>query len=208
MKHQNTILTVTLVTLAFAFAPAAHAGRRPDGGPIRLRQATAAPSPDGGPTTIRPAPTSRARPTAVARPNAASVNLAANEAAYAESEESSANSESDNDVQMPVISIHAVDNVARGKTGTFVLEMKPALMLGGMYVNFSVGGTAVAGVDYVAVVSPAHIGQAGYGVIQIQTLPDRRGSGLRQAYSVVITLQDGAGYSLGKARSATMWIKP
>ena len=45
-------------------------------------------------------------------------------------------------------------------------------MLGGMSVNFSVGGTAIAGVDYVALVSPAHIGQSDYGVIQIQTLPD------------------------------------
>ena len=204
MKNRNTILTVTLVTLAFAFAPAVHA-RRPDGGPSRLSHANAAPSPDGGPTTIRPAPTKRARPTAAARPNAAAVNLAANEAASAESEESS-NAESQQDASL--ISIHAVDNVERGKIGIFVLEMKPALMLGGMYVNFSVSGTAVAGVDYVAVVSPAYIGQSGFGVIQIQTLPDRRGSGLRQAYSVVITLLDGPGYSVGKPRSATMWIKP
>ena len=48
-------------------------------------------------------------------------------------------------------------------------------MFGGMYVNFSVSGTAVAGVDYVALVSPAYIGQSGYGVIQIQTLPDPQG---------------------------------
>jgi hypothetical protein len=208
MKHQNRILTVTLVTLAFAFAPVVHAGRHLDGGPTRLRNANEAPSPDGGPTRIRIAPTPRARSSAAARPNAASVNLAANEVSYAENEESSANSEIEQSVQMAAISIHAVDNVTRGKIGTFVLEMKPALMLGGMYVNFSVGGTAVAGVDYVAVVSPAYIGQSGFGVIQIQTLPDRRGSGLRQAYSVVITLEDGAGYSLGKPRSATMWIKP
>ena len=53
--------------------------------------------------------------------------------------------------------------------------MKPALMLGGMYVNFKVSGTAIQGVDYVALVSPAYIGQSGYGVIQIKTLPDPRG---------------------------------
>jgi hypothetical protein len=81
-------------------------------------------------------------------------------------------------------------------------------MLGGMYVNFSTSGTAVEGVDYVALVSPAYIGQSGYGVIQVQTLADPRGSSIRQAYSVVITLKDGAGYSVGEPSSATMWIKP
>ena len=109
---------------------------------------------------------------------------------------------------MPIVTIHAVDNVTRGETGTFVLDMKPAIMLGGMYVKFSVGGTAIEGVDYVTVVSPAFIGKSGYGLIQIKTLPERRGLAVRQAYSVVITLEDGAGYSLGKPRSATMWIKP
>ena len=110
---------------------------------------------------------------------------------------------------MPLITVHSAgDSVRRGETGSFVLEMKPALMLAGMYVKFSVGGTAVAGVDYVALVSPAHIAQSGYGVIKIQTLPDRRSLSSRQAYSVVITLKDGAGYSVGAPRSATMWIKP
>ena len=59
--------------------------------------------------------------------------------------------------------------------------MNPALMLGGMYVNFKVSGTAIAGVDYVLLVSPAYIGQSGYGVIQVKTLPDPRGSSIRQA---------------------------
>ena len=107
-----------------------------------------------------------------------------------------------------VITIHSTDNVTRGKTGSFVLDMKPALMLGGTYVNFKVSGTAVAGVDYVLLVSPAYIGQSGYGVIQVQTLPDQRGSSFRQAYSVVVTLESGAGYAVGALRSATMWIKP
>ena len=53
------------------------------------------------------------------------------------------------DVKLPVITIHNTDNVTRGKTGSFVLNMKPALMFGGSYVNFSVSGTAIAGVDYV-----------------------------------------------------------
>jgi hypothetical protein len=109
---------------------------------------------------------------------------------------------------MPVITIHCIDNVTRGKTGAFVLDMNPAGMLSGMYVKFSVGGTAVQGVDYVALVSPAHIGESGYGLIQIQTLPDKRAFAIRQAYSVVVTLEDGAGYSVGYPSSATMWIKP
>ena len=107
-----------------------------------------------------------------------------------------------------VITVHSTDNVTRGKIGSFVLNMTPALMLGGMYVNFSVSVTATPGVDYVVLASPAYIGQSGYGVIQVQTLADPRGSSIRQAYSVVITLKDGAGYSVGKPSSATMWIKP
>jgi len=109
---------------------------------------------------------------------------------------------------LPVITIHSTDNVIRGKTGSFVLDMKPALMLGGTYVNFKVSGTAIAGVDYVLLVSPAYIGQSGYGVIQVKTLPDPRGSSFRQSYSVVVTLEAGAGYAVGAPRSATMWIKP
>jgi hypothetical protein len=110
--------------------------------------------------------------------------------------------------ETPAITIHSTDNVRRGKIGTFVLNMSGVRLLGGMYVKFSVSGTAVQGADYVALVSPAYIGQSGYGVIQIQTLLDPRGSSNRQAYSVVITLDDGAGYALGVPSSATMWIKP
>ena len=98
----------------------------------------------------------------------------------------SSNANSDGE-DLPVITIHSTDNVIRGKTGSFVLDMtpaldtKPALMFGGRYVNFKVSGTAIAGVDYVLLVSPAHIGQSGYGVIQVKTLPDPRGSSFRQA---------------------------
>jgi hypothetical protein len=120
-----------------------------------------------------------------------------------------ANSEAENESQnLPMITIHSTGNVIRGKTGSFVLDMKPALMLGGTYVNFKVSGTAIAGVDYVLLVSPAYIGQSGYGVIQVQTLPDPRGPSFRQAYSVIVTLEAGAGYAVGASRSATMWINP
>ena len=54
-------------------------------------------------------------------------------------------------------------------------------MFAGTYVNFKVSGTAIAGVDYVLLVSPAYIGRSGYGVIQVKTLPDQRASSFRQA---------------------------
>ena len=128
--------------------------------------------------------------------------------AKASNEASSVDSISIQDAQMPVITINSVDNVTRGKTGTFVLNMNPVIMLGGMYVNFSVSGTAIPGVDYVALVSPAYIGQSGYGIIQVQTLRDPRASSLRRAYSIEVTLEAGPGYAVGKPSSATMWIKP
>ena len=108
---------------------------------------------------------------------------------------------------LPVITIHSTGNVLRGKTGSFVLNMNP-VMLGGMYVNFSVSGTAIPGVDYVSLVSPAHIGQSGYGVLLVQTLSNPRASAIPQAYSVVVTLEPGVGYAIGEPKSATMWIKP
>jgi hypothetical protein len=107
-----------------------------------------------------------------------------------------------------VVTVHSTDNVTRGRIGSFVLAMKATRMLGGTYVNFKVSGTAIAGVDYVLLVSPAYIGQSGFGVIQVKTLRDPRGSAFRQAYSVTVTLEPGAGYAVGAARSATMWIKP
>lgn len=110
--------------------------------------------------------------------------------------------------ESPVITIHSTDNVRRGKIGTFVLNMNGVRLLGGMYVKFSVSGTADQGADYVPLVSPAYIGPSGYGVIQVQTFPDMRESPSREEYSVVITLEDGAGYALGQPSSATMWIKP
>jgi hypothetical protein len=109
---------------------------------------------------------------------------------------------------MPVIIINSTGDVSRGKTGSFVLDMKPRLMFGAMFVNFKVSGTAIPGVDYVALVSPAYIGQSGYGTILVQTLPDPRGSSNRQSYSVVITIDPGLGYVIGQPSSAIMWIKP
>ena len=110
--------------------------------------------------------------------------------------------------KFPVITIHSTGDVKREKTGSFVLNMNPPVMMGGTYVNFSVSGTASPGVDYVPPISPAYIGQSGYGVMLIKTLPDPRASSGRQSYSVVVTLEPGPGYALGEPKSAQMMIKP
>src|SRR5215471_2941663 len=112
------------------------------------------------------------------------------------------------DVQLPVVTINSTGDVTRGQTGSFVLAMKPALAFGGTYVNFSVSGTAIPGVDYVALASPAQIGQSGYGTLLVPTLPDPRGTFDRQSYSVVVTLKPGPGYAIGEPSSAKMLIKP
>src|SRR6267143_3753509 len=106
---------------------------------------------------------------------------------------SSAPLTSPQDVQLPVITIHSTADVKRGRTGSFVLNMNP-VVFGGSYVNFSVSVTAIPGVDYVPLVSPAYIGQSGYGVILVQTLPDPRAPAFRRSYSVVVTLEPGPGY--------------
>jgi hypothetical protein len=108
--------------------------------------------------------------------------------------------------KLPLVTIHSTGDVTRGKTGAFVVNMNPPLMFGPTYVNFSVGGTAGAGVDYVALVSPALIDKSGYGVILVKTLSDTRVS--HQALSVVIKLEPGPGYVLGQSKSAQMMIKP
>jgi len=184
MKNQNNKVTAVLFVGALALSPM-----------IQAAQGL-----EGGPTVLRAAPTARPRPAAVARPARTPVNLAAGD-------NSDANGSGIADANLPVVSVFNTDNVIRGKTGTFVLRMKPTRLLGGTYVNFSLSGTAVQGADYKIPVSPAYISQSGYGVIQIETLPDLRGSAYQQAYSVIVTLQAGAGYAVGKSNSAIMWIK-
>src|SRR4029077_20612611 len=97
--------------------------------------------------------------------------------------------------QFPVVTIHTVnassfngsiEDVTRGKIGVFVLSEKPQIPLATTFVNFSVSGTAIPGVDYVPLVSPASIGPSptandlttslGFGVILVKTLPDIRAS--------------------------------
>ena len=110
--------------------------------------------------------------------------------------------------KVPLITIHSTgDAVIRGKTGSFVLRMNP-IVFGECYVNFSVSGTAISGVDYSPLVSPAHIDKSGYGVILVQTLPNTRGPSSRLSYSVVVSLEPGPGYAVGEPKSAQLMIKP
>ena len=113
----------------------------------------------------------------------------------------------------PTATIYSTGNIARGQTGAFVLNLRsagliPPASLGGMYVKFSVGGTAIPGVDYVALVSPVRVGESGYAVLLIKALRDPRGSSINQRYSVVVKLDDSPGYKLGSPSTATMWIGP
>ena len=110
--------------------------------------------------------------------------------------------------QIPVVSIHSTDNVIRGKIGTFVLASNHSNALATTFVKFSVSGTAIPGVDYSLLVSPAAIGPSGFGALLVNTLPDPRASAFARAYSVVVTLEPAPGYALGESRSATMFIKP
>ena len=137
------------------------------------------------------------------------------------------------DQQFPVVNINTVNAsgvpaafafngsievVTRGQIGVFVLSEKPQIPLATTFVNFKVSGTAIPGVDYVPLVSPASIGPSptasdpttavGFGVILVKTLPDPRASVVRQAYSVVVTLEPGPGYTVGQPSSAQILIKP
>ena len=189
MKNRNNKVTAVLFVIALALAP----------------MVQAMPEPQGGPTNVRNTPKGRARPAQAARPYRPA-NLSADAEAGDNSEARAFSLSS----SIPVATIYSTDNVTRGKTGTFVLNMKSSLMLGGTYVFFSLSGTAVQGVDYKLVASPAYITQNGYGTINIETMQDPRGSSSNQAYSVIVTLDAGAGYTLGSdaSRSAIMWIKP
>ena len=116
--------------------------------------------------------------------------------------------------QLLVATLHSSGDVHRGKTGSFVVDMRQSTSSEKStlpyypYVNFAVSGTAIPWVDYVALVSPAQVGASGYGVILVKTLPDFRGSANRQSYTVVVTLETGLGYALGQPMSAKMIIKP
>ena len=112
------------------------------------------------------------------------------------------------DQQFPVVTIQSTDNVTRGQIGTFVLSENSKIQLATTFVNFSVSGTATPGVDYTPLVPPASIGQSGFGVLLVKTLPDPRASVVPQAHSVVITLEPGLGYAVGEPSSAEMFIKP
>src|ERR1051326_8257617 len=52
----------------------------------------------------------------------------------------------------------------------------------------------------------AFIGKSGYGVITLKTLADPRGASNNKNYTVIVTLEPGPGYAVGKPSSATIWI--
>jgi len=116
--------------------------------------------------------------------------------------------------QLLVATIHSSGDVNRGQTGSFVVDMRQSTSSekGYLpyypYINFSVSGTAIPGIDYIPLASPAQVGPDGYGVILVKTLADPRGSANRQSYSVVVTLETGLGYALGLPTTAKMIIKP
>jgi len=51
------------------------------------------------------------------------------------------------DRQIPAVTIQSTDNVTRGNIGTFVLSENSKILLATTFVNFSVNGTAIPGVD-------------------------------------------------------------
>jgi len=97
------------------------------------------------------------------------------------------------------VSIHSSGDVTRGQIGSFVLEAHTVPWGWNGYVNFSVSGTAIPGVDYTPVVSPVLLRIVSCdlctpfwrGVILVKTLPDLRGEFFPQPYSVVVTLGQG-----------------
>jgi len=118
-----------------------------------------------------------------------------------------------------VVTIRSIGDVTRGQTGSFAVNMNPAPPWVGI-VNFSVSGTAIAGVDYVPLVSPVVVGRGpcpppaehcypiGQGTILVETLPDLRALFFPQAYSVTVTVEPGLGYTVGEANSAKIMINP
>jgi hypothetical protein len=116
-----------------------------------------------------------------------------------------------------IATIHRTGDVTPGETGSFVVDYRGTLSWGGTYVNYSISGTAIPGVDYAVLISPVRVDRAHpcnicqgwyYGVIPVKTLPDPRASFFPQAYSVVVTLEPGLGYALGEPSSAQIMINP
>jgi hypothetical protein len=119
-----------------------------------------------------------------------------------------------------LVTIRSMGDVTRGETGSFVAYRSGPFQWGAPAVNFSVSGTAILGVDYVTVISPLrmvwrpppppceHCQGYYYGLIPVKTLPDLRASFFPHAYSVVVTLEPGLGYTIGEPSSAQMWINP
>jgi hypothetical protein len=109
-----------------------------------------------------------------------------------------------------VVTIDSLGDVTRRETGLFMITMTSAF--NGAYVNFSVSGTAVPGVDYVPLVSPAPIipfwGSTGIAFMPVETLRNLRWLFIPRAFDIVVTLEPGPGYAVGEPSSARMVIEP
>jgi hypothetical protein len=112
------------------------------------------------------------------------------------------------------LTIHSTGDVTRGETGLFVVNVNPPWVPPG-WVTFSVSGTAIPGVDYVPLVPvvlfqshPCGPSNCYAGRISVETLADPRASFFPQAYSVVVKLKPGLGYTIGEPSSAQIMINP
>jgi len=139
--------------------------------------------------------------------------------AHGDSQSSSAPVTGSTNAAFPVVTINSAaaasgaigsaEVVKRGQIGAFVLSAsRPSPVAATTFVNFKVNGTAIPGVDYTPLISPTFIGQTGFGVILVKTLPDPRASVNPQAYTVAVTLEPGPGYAVGQPSAAKLVIAP
>ena len=112
--------------------------------------------------------------------------------------------------QMYGTDVTSMGDVARGQTGHFRIYVDGPSIFFPIYVNYSVSGTAIPGVDYVALVSPRYIHCLDdcSVFIPVTTLPDVRGPIFPQSYSVVVSLEPGLHYTVREPSSAQMLIVP
>ena len=75
-------------------------------------------------------------------------------------------------------------------------------------VNYSMSGTAKLGTDYTLSGTPGKVtipGGQTSGTVTLDVAPDKA---LKKKKTAIMTLQSGAGYKLGKSKTATVTIAP
>jgi len=107
---------------------------------------------------------------------------------------------------LPTLTVVATDasaSEAGPDTGTFTIN-RAGPTTAALTVNFSLGGTATNGTDYVAVTSPVSMASgATTATVTITPIAD---SDFELSESVTLTLNAGTGYSVGSPASATVTI--